>query len=71
MSPAALPVVAVQNGAGATVKLPEVFLSPIRPDIVNAVHTGTRSSFLHNLNETQSMTAVVLDSTSERSFSVL
>jgi len=38
--PAALPVVSVQNGNGATCALPEVFLSPIRPDIVNAVHTG-------------------------------
>ena len=37
--PAALPVVTVQGGS-ATVALPEVFLSPIRPDIVNAVHTG-------------------------------
>ena len=37
--PAALPTVAVQ-GSAATVQLPEVFLSPIRPDIVNAVHTG-------------------------------
>jgi large subunit ribosomal protein L4e len=38
--PAALPVVTVQGGNGATSALPEVFLSPIRPDIVNAVHTG-------------------------------
>ena len=38
--PAALPTVTVQNGNGATCQLPEVFLSPIRPDIVNAVHTG-------------------------------
>ncbi|ABO99882.1 predicted protein [Ostreococcus lucimarinus CCE9901] len=38
--PAALPVVSVQGGNGATSALPEVFLSPIRPDIVNAVHTG-------------------------------
>ena len=37
--PAALPTVAVQ-GSAATVQLPEVFLSPIPPDIVNAVHTG-------------------------------
>merc|ERR1712100_417801 len=37
--PAALPTVAVQ-GSADTVQLPEVFLSPIRPDIVNAVHTG-------------------------------
>ena len=38
MAPAALPTVAVQGGG--SVQLPEVFLSPIRPDIVNAVHTG-------------------------------
>ena len=38
--PAALPVVSVQGGNGATSALPEVFLSPISPDIVNAVHTG-------------------------------
>ena len=38
--PVSLPVVSVQDGNGATVKLPEVFLSPIRPDIVTAVHTG-------------------------------
>merc|ERR1712100_5295 len=37
--PAALPTVVVQ-GSADTVQLPEVFLSPIRPDIVNAVHTG-------------------------------
>jgi len=36
---AALPTVSVQFSK-ATVKLPEVFLSPIRPDIVNDVHTG-------------------------------
>mmetsp|Transcript_3221 Transcript_3221/g.7476 ORF Transcript_3221/g.7476 Transcript_3221/m.7476 type:complete len:401 (+) Transcript_3221:84-1286(+) len=39
MAPAALPTVSVQ-GSKATCKLPEVFLSPIRPDIVNDVHTG-------------------------------
>ena len=38
--PAALPTVTVQNGNGASCALPEVFLSPIRADIVNAVHTG-------------------------------
>jgi len=38
--PAALPTVTVQHGNGASCALPEVFLSPIRPDIVNAVHTG-------------------------------
>ena len=38
MAPAALPSVSVQGGGSVT--LPEVFLSPIRPDIVNAVHTG-------------------------------
>jgi large subunit ribosomal protein L4e len=38
--PAALPTVTVQNGNGASCAMPEVFLSPIRADIVNAVHTG-------------------------------
>jgi len=38
--PAARPVVSVQEGNGATVAMPEVFLSPIRPDVVNQVHTG-------------------------------
>jgi hypothetical protein len=32
-------MVSVQGGG--SVKLPEVFLSPIRPDIVNDCHTGT------------------------------
>ena len=31
---------APQEGNGATVAMPEVFLSPIRPDVVNQVHTG-------------------------------
>ena len=44
--PAALPVVSVQGGNGATSALPEVFLSPIRPDIVNAVHTGLNKNNL-------------------------
>ena len=70
MSPAALPVVAVQNGGGATVKLPEVFLSPIRPDIVNAVHTGTRSSS-SIISKSRCMTAVDLDSTSVRGISFM
>jgi large subunit ribosomal protein L4e len=38
MAPAALPTVAVQGGGSC--QLPEVFLSPIRPDLVNDVHTS-------------------------------
>merc|ERR1712164_40565 len=37
---AARPVVTVQSEAGKQVELPAVFLAPIRPDIVNFVHTS-------------------------------
>merc|ERR1711887_189316 len=37
---AARPVVTVQNESGKQVQLPAVFLAPIRPDIVQFVHTS-------------------------------
>merc|ERR1740127_342034 len=37
---AARPVVTVQNDAKSQVELPAVFLAPIRPDIVQFVHTS-------------------------------
>jgi large subunit ribosomal protein L4e len=38
----ARPVVTVQGKDGETMPLPAVFLSPIRPDLVNNVHTALR-----------------------------
>ena len=51
--PAALPTVTVQNGNGASVALPEVFTSPIRPYVFClrvrffASREGVREGFSH------------------------